>query len=673
MKKVFTFLFIILSGMHSAAQFCNPADTSFGIGGRASNTILSNNYLNSVALFIQPDGKILQVGTAYTGSLNSLFMQRFNADGSPDQGFGNAGAVLNPLPYNGVVTAAALQPDGKILLAGNDYVNNDFFLLRFNGNGSRDTALKSRINITGKGFSAESIAVQDDGKILVMGTVLDSANLCNMENYFYPKVAVVRVNSNGNIDSSFGKNGKIVFGTGQFYDYGRTITLQPDGKILVGSTAGYKCDCAPGYYGGLEWICEKSFFLMQRLNNDGSLDKTFGIEGKVADSTFLTNPSGLILQPDGKILISGSGSLNVITKRYNSDGSPDLNFGSGGKNIIYPDYNFDYMDLKALTIQADGRIILAVNYLSNNGNVNATLARLNVNGSIDSTFGLNGKTSSIFGPANYKDYITSAAMQGESIIVGGQSNNNANIFAVRLRKKIPDFVPAITAIGPTSFCFGDSVNLSSDLTGNSQWYNFGVIINGATKTNYTAKVSGSYQVQINTNNGCGISGPLGITVFPLPNSFFVNWDGTKLSADAGFSQYQWYRNGEMISGATGQSYSPGSNIGLFKVRVTDSRGCSNFSSEFNMVVTDVADITIGDSKLRYYPNPSSSVLYIDLSRQSINKLSAEIYDMSGKLVRSQNLQPGHNEIPLMGINSGMYGLVINSGKEKTVRKIVVAK
>jgi uncharacterized delta-60 repeat protein len=673
MKKLFTFLVIFLSGMNSIAQSCSAVDSSFGIGGRAINTSFSNYYLGSIDLIIQPDGKILQLGTAYTGSLNSLFMQRFNADGSPDQGFGNAGAVLVPLPYNGYVTAAALQPDGKIMVSGNKFTSNDFFLMRFNGNGSPDPVMGNWNNLKGIVTNSGSLRVQDDGKILIMGVDYDSTNLCEMENYFYPKVAVVRINNNGGVDSSFGQKGKLEFGTGQYYDYARKMILQPDGKILLWSTAGYNCNCAPGYYGGLEWICNSSYFLLQRFNTDGSLDKTFGKEGKIADSSLLSLASELILQPDGKIVVTGTNALYVNTKRFNSDGSPDMSFGSGGLSTINPDQIADYINTNSIAVQPDGKILLAVNYSFYNGSVNATLVRLNSNGITDSSFAVNGKSSFIFGAFNNRDYITSMVMQGDNLFVGGQTNNRSNNFVVRIRKKIQELIPTVTINGPTTFCFGDSVNLTSDLPGSAQWYNNGIAINGATNIKYTAKFNGFYQLQINNSDGCGISGRIGITVYPLINAPYINWDGTVLSIDSGFAGYQWYRNGEEIPGATSRSYNPGSNIGMFKVRIVDGHGCNNFSYEFNMVVTNVADITVGDSKLRFYPNPSSSVLNIDLTQPSGKKLAAEIYDLSGRLIKSQALDNGHNEILLTGIFTGMYGLVIKSGKDKTVRKLIVVK
>ena len=141
-----------------------------------------------------------------------------------------------------------------------------------------------------------------------------------------------------------------------------------------------------------------------------------------------------------------------------------------------------------------------------------------------------------------------------------------------------------------------------------------------------------------------------------------------------FSQYQWLLNGVPIPGATNANYAPpSSTFGMYSVQVTTAVNCINVSDQLSYVVSGIADITIGDTRLRYYPNPTSKTLYLEISQPTNKKLVAELFDFTGRLLQTQTLTQGHNEISVAGLTTGLYGLVINNGKEKTVRKLMVIK
>jgi len=133
-------------------------------------------------------------------------------------------------------------------------------------------------------------------------------------------------------------------------------------------------------------------------------------------------------------------------------------------------------------------------------------------------------------------------------------------------------------------------------------------------------------------------------------------------------------NGVPIPAATTTNYAPpSSTFGMYNVKVTDAFNCSNISDQLPYVVLGAADITIGDTRLRYYPNPTTKTLYLEIAQQTNKKLVAELYDFTGRLLQTQTLTHGHNEISVAGLTTGLYGLVINNGKEKTVRKLMVIK
>ena len=835
MKNILTLILLALLGMYCSAQVCNPLDPSFGIGGKSIGfTTGPNAQVNSQTIITQPDGKIIQVGNLYNynGYPSVIIALRYNANGSLDGTFGTNGIAFSSFYQNhSYVSNAVLQTDGKIVVVGN-FNNNqgdDLILVRFKNNGSLDSSFG--INgqlVTAIGASsddARSLALQPDGKIVVAGVSTDTTSLCQIQSYF-PQAVVVRFNSNGSIDSSFGQKGKVFSGTGNYKDFANNVAAQPDGKILVAGTAFYDCSCVAGYYGGLEWYCQKSFFLLQRFNADVSPDITFGKNGKATDSLLLNEPSEMILQSDGKIVVTAGVQNGFVVERYNIDGSPDNSFGTAGKIFTKIANDGDYLVLNSAAIQPDGKIVL-VGGLNNNATANFVVVRYNSDGSLDSQFNTNGIAVFHIGPPDSYDIATGVALQDNKIIAGGQfyDGQTNNIVIVRLNElSLQPLGSIITAGGPVSFCDGGSVKLSTAVSGGVQWFNNNSAISGATGSDYIAVASGSYSVIVNNagicglsdtvrvtelnnplpeinwndeltfcdgdsvilstsntaslqwykngnsingqtgtayvanssgtysvvatnssgcigssspvvvtaksnvtptvswngalsfcegdsvilsttdsvnlqwykngnpisgatgstytvtssgsyteSNGCGVSAPVIVAVNSNPPKPPINWNGTQFSTDSGYVNYQWWLNGVAIAGATNNIYVPGSANGLFKVQVTDASNCSNVSDTFNKVVTGVADITLGDTRLRYYPNPTSTLLYVEITQQTNKKWIAELYDQTGRLLQKQSLHQRSNEISVAGLAAGLYGLVIYNGKERTVRKLMVIK
>ena len=247
--------------------------------------------------------------------------------GSLDSTFGTNGTLLVPGAPNATGQAVAIQSDGKIVIAGysgiegNNNSESDFLAARFNSNGTIDSAFGidgwSRVSITGEAKLdfANSVAIQPDGKIVLAGYLRDSSG-----NWAF---AVARLNTNGDIDSSFGNNGSLGFFItgGDGSDLANSVAIQSDGKIVI-----------TGYSGGHFF---KSFYQLNRalvvvrLNSDGSFDNTFGLGGQariqiLKDST-RSNGNAVVIQSDGKIVVAGNTNLDNITYfnviRLNPDGS----------------------------------------------------------------------------------------------------------------------------------------------------------------------------------------------------------------------------------------------------------------------------------------------------------------------------------------------------------------
>lgn len=326
----------------------------------------------------QPDGKIVAVGSNGNG-IQHLLIARYNNDGSLDETFNDGGIAESNLLSSGIKTA--IQPDGKIVAVGSGSEvpqNADFAIIRYNSDGSLDTTFDDDgaafADIGKRKAQASITAIQPDGKIIVAGATERFNNITQF--------ALARYNSDGSLDQTFGNDGKVETVAGTRI---KGLAVQPDGKILaVGENT----------YNAATGDTERDFFLV-KYNPDGSLDKTFALDGKVRTS--FGSPSyatAVALQADGKIVVSGYG-YNGINQdfrlaRYNSDGSLDASFGNGGKITTEMSRNDDFAT--AMALQSDGKIVV-VGYSVVNSQNYLVIARYHTDGSLDNSFNNDGRVS----------------------------------------------------------------------------------------------------------------------------------------------------------------------------------------------------------------------------------------------------------------------------------------
>ncbi len=384
-RGLFFFVAILLSflGSWRMAQAADgDLDPTFGNGGKVVTDFSnSNDWLSRIA--VQPDGKIVAIGDTHPS--NKFALARYNPDGTLDATFGNGGKVITVIA-NVRESAAGLLilPNGKIMISGSIALpsssNSSFALLRYNSDGSLDTTFgNSGIVTTNVG--------PDDDQAYSLALQSDGKIVAAGRKgiFFYPadqrkgNVALARYNSDGSLDATFGNGGVVTTDFGQGLEsYAIALMIQPDGKIVIAGESSYE-------------------FLVARYNPNGSLDNTFGNNGH-ALANFSSNWDGAtdaVMQPDGKIVLVGWSVLNspydsFALARFNSDGSFDQSFGNGGK-VLMPDQG----DLNAVALQGDGKLIALGN--SNSTNSPFLLLRFQVNGSLDSTFGNGGTVTTMFG------------------------------------------------------------------------------------------------------------------------------------------------------------------------------------------------------------------------------------------------------------------------------------
>jgi uncharacterized delta-60 repeat protein len=354
-----------------------------------------------------------------------------------DPSFDEDGILISNLPLEReTARAIAMQADGKLVIAGlwtSLFEGNGGFVARYNPDGSLDTSFSEDgwviyPALPGHGIGFYDLVIQEDGKILAFG--FETA-----ESYYHRMFLLVRFNPDGSLDESFGQSGAV---TTDFPGYSTSpaqVLLQPDGKIVVvgisedddysqdtASLARYNpdgsLDASFGVDGKLQIVYSDydtsgkaiayqadgklvvaGSFLLARLNPDGSLDASFGAGGYVTPGDSIAD---ILVQPDGKI-VAGGGSFYVnppnrgsyfMLARYNPDGSLDASFGEGG--IVITDVN-NHDEFTAIERQADGKIVAAGEtswygytslILGPDPNMKGfALARYNLDGSLDTGFG----------------------------------------------------------------------------------------------------------------------------------------------------------------------------------------------------------------------------------------------------------------------------------------------
>lgn len=581
--------------------------------GRSADELVDGS--QSVA--VQPDGKIVVLGSAYTGPVTGqdFAVARYLSDGALDPTFGVNGRVT--LDFGSQFDAGwgvAVAPNGKIVLVGYSAVSTgqDFAIAVLNPDGSPDAGFgpggRRLVNVL-EYDRGRGVAVWNN-KIILTGSSIDTS----ADPYTSWDLAVLRLNFDGTPDASFNGTGRTVLDFGNTPDEGWGVVVQSDGQIAV---AGRTSQAGTG-----------DDFLVVRLNADGRLDPTFNGTGKTTidfgsgDTAYSIALDGEKLVVAGQTSQTGTGQDFAVT-RINGDGTLDTTFGIGGRATV----DFGSTDDFGLSVAVQGGKIVVAGR-SQQGAATGwdfAVARLNGDGALDTAFNGTGKATVDFGSPT--DLGGGVAIQGKNIILAGQTLQPGTGGDFALARLVGNSVPIARPGGPYSVPEGGSVTLngsgSSDPDGDPLTYEWDLDGDGefddatGTSTTFSAALLDGYPgatrtvwLRVTDTSGASAINSATVNILnanPIPSIDSVGdvrVEGTAItvtgtatdpagSADTLTFKWEVYKDGAATPFATGGNspsfaFTPNDN-GSYRIVLTvaDEDGGSA-TAERTITVTNVA-------------------------------------------------------------------------------------
>jgi len=361
-----------------------PIDNDFGDAGISTLQVFAGYKVMSRIRVVEDD-KIIAVGSSqgFNNGSTHFTVIKYLADGNLDSSFGNVGVVYTPVDATSTAQDFAIQPDGKIVVAGSSIRASGqvIALARYWPNGSLDNTfgVNGRVTVpVGETSAAKSVTLQPDGRILVagysgFGTKLD--------------FTIVRLTADGAPDPSFGNAGIVVSPVPSSLPTGEAVKVlvRPNGKLLV--VGNYRS----------ETVAAIARVFVAQYQSDGQLDTAFGDNGTWSSPSGQNNSvDEAALSPDGRLIAVGtrfdlsSGDYNLLSFAVTSDGATDTGYGNNGFALLQPNGRKGFAGT-GLALQNDGTIRIGGGAtILNNQNLDAVIIQLTANGQYDLTFNQSG-------------------------------------------------------------------------------------------------------------------------------------------------------------------------------------------------------------------------------------------------------------------------------------------
>ncbi|MBE8726355.1 T9SS type A sorting domain-containing protein [Flavobacterium hungaricum] len=579
-----------------------------------------NNYVKTLCL--QSDGKIIVGGnfTSYNGTAVN-YIARLNPDSTIDAAF-NTGTG-----FNASVNCINIQADGKVVVGGNFYSFNTatycMRIARLNSDGSADSTFGSIDSSFGTDSAVNVVTIQSNGKIMLGGSFSYYNN--------FSRNRIASLNANGTIDTGFYpflENGLSTNGAIE------QIALQPDGKILIsGAFSTYRSIPAKGF---------------ARLNSDGTLDTTFNV-GTGVDNLI----NKIALTSNNKIIIAGNfKTYNGVTcngiARLNADGSLDTAFNAGGSGANNR--------VNTLSLQSDGKIIIGGTFSTFNGTSRNLLARLNANGTVDTSFIPKLTQGNI--------WTISIQADGKIIIAGLLLQYNYNSTGEILRLNTDGSLDTTFNLGGSGtdyFVYCSAVQADGKIILGGSFSKFNNIASkGVVRLNADGSLDTSFivpalygsvvmqDIAIQNDGKIIVGGSFNSFSAAVGNSIMrLNTDGTldpAFATGTGFayiSALAIQNDGKILVGGNYVAHNNNADI-QYIARLHNSNSLGLGTDYFNH-----------DFKVNVYPNPVADYLKFS-TPDGMNISGFEVFDITGKKIDSNILNT--DSIDVTRYMQGMYFL-----------------
>lgn len=453
-------------GMGSAmwAPPTRALDTTFGVAGRRSTTIGTNVDV-AYATAVQPDGKVLVAGSTASGGLENFLVARYDVDGTLDPTFSGDGLLA--VNFGGDVEAARsvlVRPDGSIWLVGYGAATTiaplDVAVARVDAAGVLDVTFNTTgkklfdIGAFGNADAGMAAALQADGKVVIAGRSRTNTNTDH-------QMLVMRMNPGGALDTT-GFNAaaavpgsiRIDFASAGTHDQATAVTVDPNGAIVV---AGFAGDLA---------VNGINDFAVARLTGGGVLDGTFNTTGKqlVQMSSFASpapsddRAQAIVRTSDGGYVVAGYANRTTVDAALLKLGSggaiATTTFGTSGR--LYIDYGAGSDGARAVTELPSGQLMVVGFAATSTQARDFGLARVQANGTLDTTYGTNGLGTTSFGSAATDDAQAIGWQSDGRLVAVGTTAGTDIVLARYSSPVIPDYISGdrdfVTGTGAFGAC-----------------------------------------------------------------------------------------------------------------------------------------------------------------------------------------------------------------------------